>query len=185
MTDRHLDLLVLDAHRAGEPLGAADRAHLAWCVDCQRALSELQALAAALATPPPHVAVPPERDLAIRTLAAQRAALARAAHQRRSRVAPALRWAAAAALVMAIGTVLLRVPRQPPAPELDAAAAVRPTLSIAQADVNGDGRVDVLDAFVLARAVTRGTPHLGDADRHDVDRILAMAVSLDGQVEER
>ncbi|HSP99020.1 MAG TPA: dockerin type I domain-containing protein [Candidatus Dormibacteraeota bacterium] len=51
---------------------------------------------------------------------------------------------------------------------------------MAQADLNGDGRVDVLDAFALARAVTRGTPQVGDADRHDVDLILAMAVSLDG-----
>ena len=37
----------------------------------------------------------------------------------------------------------------------------------------------MLDAFALARAVTHGTPRVGDADRHDVDLILAMAVSLD------
>jgi hypothetical protein len=173
----HLDLLELDAHRAGEPLGVAERAHLAWCADCQRALAELEGLAAALATPPPQ-AIPPERDAAIRALAEQRAAIARAAHRRRPRLGPAMRWAAAAALVLTIGAVVLRHRETAPT-HLAAAPAARPTLSAAGADVNGDGRVDVIDALVLARAVTRGTPRVGDAERRDVDLILAMAVSLD------
>ncbi|MBX3027224.1 hypothetical protein KF840_20180 [bacterium] len=180
MTDHHLDLLDLDAHRAGEPLAAAARAHLAWCRECQSDLAELQALAEALALPPPPVDVPPEREAALRTLAEQRAAIARAAHRRRPQLGPAARWTAAALLVLAIGALVLRQRQAlPPSPGQAAAPAVRPTLTLAQADLNGDGRVDILDAFVLARAVTRGTPRVGDADRHDVDRILALAVSLD------
>lgn len=180
MTDaRHLDLLDLDAHRAGEPLAAAARAHLAWCRECQAELAALQALAAALALSPPRVDVPPRREAAIRALAEERAAIARAAHRRRSRLRPAVRWSAAALLVLALGSVALR-PGQELLPSRQAAApSARPPLTLAQADLNGDGRVDVLDAYVLARAVTHGTPRIGDADRHDVDRILAMAVSLD------
>jgi hypothetical protein len=181
MTDhRHLDLLDLDAHRAGEPLDASARAHLAWCGECQRALGELQALAAKIATPPPPAVVPPQREAAILAMAARRAALARAAHRRRSRLAPAIRWSAAALLVLAIGALSVRRGEDVRQAQLAAAPAARATLTVAQADLNGDGRVDVIDAFVLARAVTHGTPTVGDADRHDVDLILAMAVSLDG-----
>ena len=176
--DRHLDLLALDAHRAGEPLSAGQRAHLAWCHTCRAELAGLASLAAELGSVP-TADVPPERNAAILALAAQRAAVARDAHDNRSRLHLAGRWAAAAVLVLAVGAMVLSQRRSLEQTQLSEATAARPALTLAQADLNGDGRVDVLDAFALARAVTHGTPHVGDADRHDVDLILAMAVSLD------
>lgn len=179
--DHHLDLLELDAHRAGEPLPAGARAHLAWCRACQRTLAELDAAARTLSALPVTAAVPPEREAVILALAGQRAALARATRRGRRRPGVGVRWAAAAALVLAVGALALSQRRAIERAGLAAAPAARPTLTRAQADLNGDGRVDVLDAFALARAVTHGTPRVGDADRHDVDVILAMAVSLDGR----
>lgn len=177
--DRHLDLLALDAQRAGEPLSAGQRAHLAWCATCRAALADLEAVAAALAPPVPPADVPPEREAAILAIARRRAAAARATPPRRRGWALAGRWAAAAMLILAVGALVLHERRALESSQLASAPPPRPTLTLAQADLNGDGRVDVIDAFVLARAVTRGTPRIGDADRHDVDVILAMAVALD------
>lgn len=64
-------------------------------------------------------------------------------------------------------------------------AAVTPV--IAQEDVNHDGRVDILDAFQLARELQSGrkvTPRLdlnndGVVDQHDVEIIAAQAVTLE------
>lgn len=177
MTDEpHLDLPQLDALRAGDPLTAAQRAHLAWCEPCRSALAELDELAAQLRATIAAVAVPPERDAAILALARQ--AAARGARPRPRRAPTAARWAAAAMLVVAVAALVLNQRRtSTPADHLAGAAAERAELSATQADLDGDGRVTVLDAFALARAVTRGTPTLRDRD--DVDAILAMAVSLD------
>ena len=178
--DRHLGLLDLDAVRAREPLSASQRAHLAWCPTCQAALADLEVVAAELAAGPAAVHVSPEREAAILAIANQRAELGRSAPRARPRLTLAGRWAAAAVLALAVGVMVLSQRRSLDQSQFAAAPAARPTLTVAQADLNGDGRVDVLDAFALARAVTRGTPQVGDADRHDVDLILAMAVSLDG-----
>lgn len=178
--DAHLDLLTLDALRAGDPPTAAQRAHLAWCASCQATLADLEALATALRRPAPESDVPADRDAAVLALARARAAVAaRQADHRRQRIGLARRWAAAAVLVLAVGGLLLAQRRSAPMSPLAAAPAPRAALSAARADLDGDGRVTVLDAFALARAVTRGTPRLGDADRHDVDTILAMAVAID------
>jgi hypothetical protein len=177
MTDEpHLDLPQLDALRAGDPPTAAQRAHLAWCEACRSTLAELDELAAQLRATNASVAVPPERDAAILALARQ--AAARSARPVPRRAPTAARWAAAAMLVVAVGALVLNQRRAShPADHLAGTAAERAELSAAQADLDGDGRVTVLDAFALARAVTRGTPTLRDRD--DVDAILAMAVSLD------
>ncbi len=178
--DRHLDPLELDAHRAGEPLNAVARAHIAWCPTCQATLTDLQAVATALRDVAPALDVPLERDAAILAMARERARLADPAPHPRGRLMLAGRWAAAALLVLTVGALVLIQRRELDQAQLAAAPASRAALTHAQADLNGDGRVDVLDAFALARAVVHGTPRVGDADRHDVDLILAMAVSLDG-----
>lgn len=178
--DHHLDLPALDALRAGDPPTPTQRAHLTWCEPCRAALAELDTLAADLRRLEPAVLVPAERDAAILAAARRRADLA--AH-RPARSGPwtgsAGRWAAAAVLVLAIGALMLTQRRGTPESQLAAVPPPRATLAASQADLDGDGRVTVLDAFALARAVTRGTPRLGDADRHDVDAILAMAVAID------
>jgi len=180
MTDNHLDLLDLDAHRAGEPLGAAARAHIAWCPTCQATLADLDAVASSLKRAVPSADVPADREAAILAIARDRAHLAAVAPRRRTAPAAAARWAAAALLVLTVGALVLVQRQRLDRTELTAAPASRAELTRAQADLNGDGTVDVLDAFALARAVVHGTPQVGDADRHDVDLILAMAVSLDG-----
>ena len=63
----------------------------------------------------------------------------------------------------------------------------RPQLAQA-ADVNHDGRVDILDAFVVARAIARHEPldpawdvnGDGVVDQKDVDLIAHLAVRVDG-----
>lgn len=75
--------------------------------------------------------------------------------------------------------------------DADAAGASAPA-SRAEADLNGDGKVDILDALALARAIRAGTaiPALDDRlalvdldsngrlDQRDVDAIAMLAVSL-------
>jgi len=169
--DRHLDELELDALRAGEPLPAAAAAHAAWCVQCRAALADLHALAAALRTQPLAPPVPAAREAAILAVAGLHTARAR----RRQRRAWAATAAAAALAVFAIAA-LLQTRQSIPAPVVVAGAPAS-RLTADAADLDGDGRVTVLDAFALARAERQGTPTLGDVDTQ-VDAVLALAVSV-------
>ena len=81
--------------------------------------------------------------------------------------------AAAAGLALAVWTMLPRW--------------MSPTRSVAIQDVDRDGRVDIVDALRLARAIDAGsTGRSGDIngdgriDRADVDAIAGAAVRLDG-----
>lgn len=117
------------------------------------------------------VKVPAEVDRAVLS-----SARARAAGRNRRRLI--MRWAAGAAAVAAMAALVLKYlpmtnpPRQPVA-------------QIAE-DVNGDGRVDILDAYLLARRVEGrqqieprwDVNHDGTVDRQDVDAIAFAAVSL-------
>ena len=99
--------------------------------------------------------------------------------------------AAAAAVLVVAGVALIRAhgSRAPePASAMKAMRAVeRPPVAVE--DVNGDGRVDILDAFALARRVESGpTPGRrldlnrdGRVDRTDVDLVAAAAVRLNGR----
>jgi hypothetical protein len=89
-----------------------------------------------------------------------------------------LRWAAgmvAAAAVVVLGVVLFNNPQ-----------SSRPVLAEGRADVDGNGRVDILDAFRLARDIeARGPADSrwdlngdGRVDREDVDLIAYAAVRL-------
>ena len=92
--------------------------------------------------------------------------------------------AAAAAAVAAVVMLSVWVQHRPGGQHAVPVVARAPAVG----DVNGDGRVDVLDAFVVARAVDRGQPtqptwdvtNDGVVDRADADRIAALAVRVSG-----
>jgi hypothetical protein len=110
---------------------------------------------------------------------------ARAGFSRRRRFSLAVRWvgsAAAAAAAVAIVAVVLHRGR----PGTHVAVNVPPAVA---GDVDRNGRVDMLDAFLLARQVdaiatesAMGEDVNGDGvvDRRDVDAVAAMAVRLPG-----
>jgi len=90
-----------------------------------------------------------------------------------------LRWASlAAAAVVTLVVIHQAVVRHASAPPQQSAAATE--------DLNGDGRVDVLDAFYLARRLAQAQTtkaqwdfnHDGRVDRADADAIAMAVVSL-------
>ena len=110
---------------------------------------------------------------------------ARAGFARRRRFWLAARAGAAAAAVAAAVAVVVYVyverGRGTPRP-------VAATHSVTPGDVDGSGRVDILDAFVLARKVDGKAPVApghdingdGVVDRKDVEQVARMAVSVEG-----
>jgi hypothetical protein len=91
-----------------------------------------------------------------------------------------LSWAAAASMLALLAAVLPQILRK------SGSAPVRGS-RFALEDLNHDGRVDILDAFALARQLKAGKPsdlrfdinEDGVVDERDVARIAAHAVSLD------
>lgn len=188
-TDRHLDLLTLDELRTrGATPG--EKAHLDGCEECRASLDAFSRAAALLAAgQPPVPSVPPAVDRAVME-----------AFRRRFR--PKVRWvvpaagvAAAAALVLTVslqnGGTPARVGSSPALPSAAPSSLVIPGLASSPAvpaisgDLNGDGRVDILDAFSLAKAVKAGNAPLSDdmnrdgrADQFDVDLLARRAVAL-------
>jgi hypothetical protein len=127
-----------------------------------------------------HFRVPTEMDERIVSMAR------RALTWRRPRTL-ALRWAAWAALAASVAVAVLAVYLCGPHPGL------LPTRGVAaREDLNGDGRVDILDAFALARWIEVPGHEMsewdvngdGAVDRGDVDAVAMKAVSLDGGVTE-
>jgi hypothetical protein len=133
--------------------------------------------------PDPQLPAALQRDLR-RVLGAEvripesvHAALAAAARRRRLRP----RWRRpvllAAALLLLVPMAALLLPRGKPA-----------AVQLAREDFDGNGRVDVLDAYRLALALQRGEsvpPAFdldgdGRVDARDVDRIAARAVRIRG-----
>ncbi len=95
-----------------------------------------------------------------------------------------LRWAAgiaAVAAVIAFGVILLN-----PRSAIRNPQSVSPVLAEGRADIDANGRVDILDAFQLARQIeTRGplAPQWdlngdGRIDKNDVDLVASAAVRL-------
>lgn len=171
----HPDDLELELLRTGEETGAS-AAHLRTCAECQSRLTALTALAESLLDPAAQPGVPPGGlrpgvEQAILNGARQGAR----AVQRRKRAGRALRWALPLPAAAALLFLLVRPAGEPaPAPA-------------SSADVNRDGRVDVLDAFLLARALDQGTaPAWGDVDgdgrvdASDVDAVARRAVRIQG-----
>lgn len=130
-----------------------------------------------------EAAVAPEADAAI--LAEARRHFARMHRPRR-----VVRWiaagAAAAAAVLAVhlATFTRERSRESAAPAAPRAKASR---TAAREDIDGDGRVDILDAFALARRLEAGgrprsewdVNHDGQVDDADVQLVARAAVELD------
>jgi hypothetical protein len=122
-------------------------------------------------------AVPPQIDRAIMGQARRQLAKPR-------RVVLRLRWAGgiAAAAVIVIGVVLLN-PKSP----ISNPHSPRPGLAEGRADIDHNGRVDILDAFRLARQIASGGAMDsrwdlnadGRVDQGDVDQVAAAAVRLE------
>jgi len=153
----HLDADALDAALAG----AADAgaiAHLDSCPRCQAEVEGLRRLVQRLRAAP--VPVPAAVDRAI----------LRAAARRLGRRRLPWRFAAAAILLVAVGTAFFLAPGAPRDP----------------ADVDGSGRVDIVDAYLLALRLKEGVSagDGGDAnadgviDQRDVDAIARRSVAL-------
>ncbi len=118
----------------------------------------------------PSASVPPEVDDAVLWAARQHFA-----QQRRRRLI--FRWGAAgaiaAALILAVGLAI-----HPP-------GTTPPTTVALHGDLNHDGRVDIVDAFLLAKSLEAHTPvseadfyHDGVVDQRDVQLLAQVAVSL-------
>jgi hypothetical protein len=104
-----------------------------------------------------------------------------------------LRWAAgiaAAAAVVTIGVVLLnpqsRLPRFARNEMIRNPQSESPVLAEGRADIDANGRVDILDAFQLARSIEAHGPVAsqwdlngdGRIDKDDVDLVASAAVRL-------
>ena len=127
----------------------------------------------------PGIAVPAMMDDAILTQAR------RTFHQRRQRWTAA-RWAASVAAAAAIIAVALRVFTYQGNGN-GQTGTPRPQLA-QLADINHDGRVDIVDAYVVARKIARHEPldptwdvnGDGVIDEKDVDLIAHLAVQVGG-----
>lgn len=186
----HLDDLELDLVRAGEGCAEA-AAHAGSCARCREALDALRALQRDLAAEARALEaelgpVPAEVDRAVLARAAadlsRRGALRRAASRRVSSSRwlrsgwlrsgwLGSRWTAAAALLLVASGLALFV--------LEGGGGVL-------GDVDGDGRVDIVDAYALALHIqSGGTPRPawdqngdGVVDERDVDALARQSVSL-------
>jgi hypothetical protein len=177
----HPTEIELELARTGEADDAV-ATHLESCAECQERMLTIEALAAALDKPLEPLAIPAGRDRLVLDLAQERAAtIRRRAEQRPRRALRKLVWAVplAAAAVLALVLVVPALTGRPGLAEQAAPVAAGPD------DVNRDGRVDILDAFALARAVERGrSDDALDANRDckvddaDVARVSTAAVAL-------
>jgi hypothetical protein len=193
MTD-HADEMDLELLRTGEADDEV-RAHVEGCASCRERLAAARSLAARVARPLEKVEVPRALDEKLaRQTREQGAVVRRKLHERRRPVTlkRVLPWAAAACLVLGLGVLLaVRTLRETagvsatePVPSAPAVASAGPN------DVNSDGRVDVIDAYLVALAVDRERTAAamdrngdGKVDRADAERLVLAAVAL-GPAEE-
>ncbi|MBW2276582.1 MAG: hypothetical protein JRF63_03760 [Deltaproteobacteria bacterium] len=167
----HLTDIELELARTGEA-DEAVVAHIGKCAGCRAQLDRIEALAAELGQPLWSVAIPAAREQTVLDLARQRAAAIRRESKPRSRrTLRTLAWAVPLATAAAVALVFL-VPGLHPTETPTASEVVAPA---GPDDVNQDGRVDMLDAFALARAIEDDSAH-GTVD--DVDRLAMSAVAI-------
>lgn len=126
----------------------------------------------------PDTSIPPEIDRAIMDRVYQQ-------HIPRRKDRRIFRWsacAAAAAVVIVVLTLdITKKPRRTP---------IRSGITAAQTDIDQNGRVDILDAFQLARHIDSADhPNMkwdingdGFVNRQDVDSVAFAAVRLNGGV---
>jgi hypothetical protein len=167
----------LDAARTGESAGAPSDADNA---------RELQALADRLRLElrDPPARIPAAIDAGIRAAARQAAARAQTPSRRR-RVwwIAAAAVGAAAAVVIGINLTLMSPPAHAPEQQ---AADVATGAQNDPMDINGSGRVDIVDAYLVARKLRAGEAGTrydfnadGAVDQSDVDALAARAVAVD------
>ena len=120
----------------------------------------------------PRTFVPPSVDVAVLKSARQHLARPR---QTRGWLRPWLFWPALATACIVLMLFVPGINRRSPAPDFP------------REDLNHDGRVDILDAFQLARQLQSGAKLApgfdlngdGAVDRHDAEVIAAHAVKLE------
>jgi len=132
----------------------------------------------------PRGPLPRGVDEAIRTLARREIGGSRRTVIRR--VVPIAAAAAAVLLAVFVWPARQAAPGGPAGAETATAKALR---FVAREDVDGSGRVNIVDALVLARHVERGTAQGewdinrdGHVDRRDADAVAQAAVSLTGGI---
>jgi anti-sigma-K factor RskA len=171
----HPDLAELDAARTGEATAEVE-AHLRTCGQCRQAVADFASVADALRLPLPSI--PEAVEQRILWMARKEAAdLRRAARRSQWRTVAIRRGAAiAAGVLLALGLLRAVVPWR--------TARTTPALV---ADVDGNGVVDVRDAFLIARTLRTGAdlPARFDVngdhvvDGADVDLAARAAVALE------
>ncbi len=174
MSDHPSDLEIELARSDEAEAGTVE--HLGSCASCRERLAVLAVLAGDHRLPVEEVALPPDRDEAIRTVARRRAFEVRQRLVRRRLVRLASSVAAAAALLGVLVTAHWK------------GTSGRPAMAVSLAsDLNGDGKVDILDALALARKADHGDADPrwdvnrdGRVDALDVDYVARAAVSLSG-----
>jgi predicted anti-sigma-YlaC factor YlaD len=147
----HIELVRLDALRAGEGT-ESEKAHLGSCRHCRTLLSELESAVDLLRNESPPVTAVPRRvdETILREYRRHFPA------RRRWRL-PAYGAAAAAVLALAVSGQLLLQPAREEVRTTDRAAGTQaPQSALAREDVNGDGQVNIMDAFRLARTLKGG-----------------------------
>ena len=179
----HADIVDIDAVRCGHGR-REDVEHVRRCDECSTALRQLEELSRDLAVlAKVEIAVPEEIERRILWEARKRALTVR---RRQRWWRPG--WAAAAAAAVLLGlTSLLRLAPEPQ-PDVVALArrpkAAAPLARVRAEDIDGDGRIDILDAFALARAVEAGggadVNGDGVVDQRDVQVLADAAVRLGG-----
>jgi len=185
----HPNELDLELLRTGEADDEV-RAHVESCASCRERLEAARSLATRLARPLEKVEVPRALDEKLAKQAREQGAVVRRKlHERRRPVTlkRVLPWAAAACLVLGLGVLLaVRTLRETagvsapePVPSTPAIVAAGPN------DVNSDGKVDVVDAYLVALAVDRERTSAamdrngdGRVDHADAERLVLAAVAL-------
>lgn len=187
--DDHPDEVDIDALRSGETDPRVAE-HVAACDHCRARLNEFERLATALSMPVPEAPIPPERDAAILDIADQAARHIRG-RRRRFQAIPLV--AAAAALVLVFATWSLMTSSQTRSGQDTGPLVVSNQDDIpakGPADVNRDGTIDILDAFLVARTV-RDRDELPDewdfngdgaVDQGDAEWLGQSAVSVSGEI---
>jgi hypothetical protein len=205
--NEHPTDLDLDLSRTGEADDEVRR-HVETCAACRAKVEFFERAATDLGRLPAPIPVPPEREAAILSMARERAAEVRRKSTVDSRQSTARRgtlwrvvpWAAAASLALVVGgtiwlnrtseseappPIMATAPKafRPPGPP--AAPRVARVVAAGPDDLNSDGRVDIVDAYLMARSIERGRSERawdrnrdGRVDRGDVDRIAFAVVSL-------
>ncbi|HHH75677.1 MAG TPA: hypothetical protein ENL03_01470, partial [Phycisphaerae bacterium] len=148
---QHPDFGELDAFRTGEA-DESTSLHIQSCERCRGIVESLSMTAEMLSSPVGDI--PDRADLAVMSIIRERAA---AAERPRSRVLVYIRrGAVAAAAMVVLGLGVWLYPGLDKSSENPSAGPAAIT-AIHEADIDGDGRVDVVDAYLLARKVKSGS----------------------------